>query len=71
MILLLSTEDSENLTQEQKSRIELCQLKYIMMLHRYLKSSYKKEANSKFAGSLMVLHYAKELYKMHSLRLPF
>ncbi len=71
MILLLSTEDAENLTLEQKSRIEQSQLKYIIMLHRYLKSFYRTEANSKFAGSLMVLQYAKELYKLHSLRLPF
>ena len=70
MILLLSPEDS-NLTQQQKCRVEESQLKYITMLRSYLKYTYKHEANRKFAGGLMILQYAKELYRMHSLRLPF
>jgi hypothetical protein len=35
-----------------------------------LKSLYPNEANAKFAGGLMLLHYSKELCEMHSLRLP-
>ena len=71
MILLLSSEDLD-LTQEQKSQIEENQFKYITMLHRYLKYTYDvNEANTKFAGGLMILHHAKELYRMHALRLPF
>ena len=70
MILLLSSEDL-NLAQEQKSQIEEYQFKYITMLRRYLKYTYLNEANTKFAGGLMILHHAKELYRMHALRLPF
>ena len=46
------------------------QMKYISMLHRYLKETYPKQANTKFAGGLMLIQLAKELYDMHSMRLP-
>ena len=51
--------------------IESIQLKYITMLQRYLKEKYPRQAHSKLAGGLMLLQHAKELYKMHSQRLPF
>jgi len=38
---------------------------------RYLQATYPKQANTKFAGGLMLIQLAKELYDMHSLRLPF
>ena len=51
--------------------IESIQLKYITLLQRYLKEKYPRQAHSKLAGGLMLLQHAKELYKMHSQRLPF
>ena len=54
-----------------KAKVSVIQMKYITMLHRYLQATYPKQANTKFAGGLMLIQLAKELYDMHSLRLPF
>ena len=70
MILLLSTEDT-SLPENLKLKVSGIQMKYITMLHRYLQATYPKQANTKFAGGLMLIQLAKELYDMHSLRLPF
>ncbi len=70
IIIFLSCEDEMSLERQQKAKIEKLQMKYILLYQRYLKSSYPREANAKFVGGLMLLHYSKELCKMHSLRLP-
>ena len=69
MILLLSTEDFP-LPDQLKTKVSSIQMKYISMLQRYLKDTYPKQANTKFAGGLMLIQFAKELYEMHSMRLP-
>ena len=70
MIIFLSCEDT-SFVGAQKLKVEKLQLKYVLLLQRYLKNVCPREANSKFTGGLMILHYAKELANMHSLRLPF
>jgi len=70
IIILLSLEDEMGFDEQQKAKIEKLQIKYILIYQRYLKSKYPMEANGKFAGGLMLLHYSKELCNMHSLRLP-
>ena len=54
-----------------RKNIENVQLKYILMLQRYLQDKNPKNAKSKFADGLMLLHHAKQLYTFHSQRLPF
>ncbi len=70
IIIFLSSEDETAFDNQQKAKIERLQMKYILLFQRYLKSKYPKEANAKFVGGLMLLHYSKELCEMHSLRLP-
>ena len=69
--ILIMSSDESNLTPDQKSRIEQVQLQYTCLLQRYLKFSYKSQANSKFGDALMMIQTANELHKMHSMRLPF
>jgi hypothetical protein len=70
-VILLLCVDEANLSPEKKKEIENVQLKYILMLQRYLQDKYPKQANVKLANGLMLLQLAKELYQMHSQRLPF
>jgi hypothetical protein len=70
-VILLLCVDETNLSPEKKKEIENVQLKYILMLQRYLQDKYPKQANVKLANGLMLLQLAKELYQMHSQRLPF
>ena len=69
MILLLSADDLP-MAGNLKEKVSAIQMKYILMLHRYLKDTYPKQANTKFAGGLMLVQFSKELYDMHSMRLP-
>ena len=69
-IILLLCADEIYMPEENKRKIEAVQLKYVTMLHRYLKEKYPKEASAKFANGLMLLHHVKQLYRMHSQRLP-
>jgi hypothetical protein len=46
-------------------------MKYALMLQRYLRDKFPKQWTAKLAEGMMLLHYAAELYKFHSQRLPF
>ena len=49
------------------------QIKFVMMLHRYLKDKYPDDeelVNTALANGLMIVSQAKELHEMHSLMLP-
>ena len=49
------------------------QIKFVMMLHRYLKDKYPNDeelVNTSLANGLMIVSQAKELHAMHSLMLP-
>ena len=71
-ILMTSVDDSMTLfAPDQRIKLEQIQLQHITLMHRYLKSTCRKKANSKLADTLMMLQYAKELNRLHSLRLPF
>jgi len=70
MILLLNPDDTD-MPNASKEKVSNIQMKYISLLHRYLKAKYPKKANSKLAGALMLIQMAKELYDLHAQRLPF
>ena len=69
-IILLLCADDTIMSKERIKKIEAVQLKYVTVLHRYLKERYPKEASSKLANGLMLLHHVKQLHRMHSQRLP-
>lgn len=77
MILLLS-KDGINFETSSESMVnqkvaEENQIKFVMMLHRYLKDKYPNEdqlVNTSLANGLMIVSQAKELHEMHSLMLP-
>jgi hypothetical protein len=50
--------------------VEETQLRYLTMLHRYLKDKYPKKADSKLANAVMMIHEAKEAHDLHKKRLP-
>lgn len=70
IITVLSCQDS-NIPKNIRTKIEACQLKYVTLLQRYLRLICPKEAAMKFGCGLMMVQYAKELFKLHSQRLPF
>ncbi len=54
-----------------KNVIEDTQLKYLTMLHRYLKDKFQGcKAEAKFADGVMILNEAKEAHDIHKRRLP-
>jgi hypothetical protein len=67
MILFTSTLDVKNVN---VAKIEAVHVNYVLLLQRYLKSKYPKEANKRLADILMIQHHTKELYELHSMRLP-
>ena len=77
MILLLS-KDGINFETSLESKTdqklaEESQIKFVMMLHRYLKDKYPNKdelVNTSLATGLMIVSQAKELHEMHSLMLP-
>jgi len=50
--------------------VEETQLRYLTMLHRYLKDKYPQKADSKLANAVMMIHEAKEAHDLHKKRLP-
>ena len=50
--------------------IEATQLKYLNMLHRYLKDKYPDTARSKFAQGMFIITEAQEAHEIHTNRLP-
>ena len=50
--------------------VEETQLRYLTMLHRYLKDKYQQKADSKLANAVMMIHDAKEAHDLHKKRLP-
>ena len=77
MILLLS-KDGIDLETSLENIVHLRaaednQIKFVMMLHRYLKDKYPDDeelVNTALANGLMIVSQAKELHEMHSLMLP-
>lgn len=51
--------------------IEETQMKYLTMLHRYLKDKYPNKAHAKLATGMFIIHDAKEAHEIHhNNRLP-
>lgn len=67
MILFTSTLDIEGV---DKEKIEPVHLNYVLLLQRYLKYKYPREANKRLGDILMLHHPTRELFELHSMRLP-
>lgn len=53
-----------------KQFVEETQLKYLTMLHRYLKDKNPQKADTKLANGVMILNDAKEAHELQKKRLP-
>ena len=69
-VILLMNPDETRLDPGSRKRIESVQMKYVLMLQRYLQDKVPKIFRTKFSDGLMLLHHAKQLYNFHSQRLP-
>ena len=50
--------------------VEALQLKYLNMLHRYLKDKYPNTARSKLAQGMFIITEAQEAHEIQTIRLP-
>lgn len=50
--------------------IEKTQLKYLNMLHRYLKDKFPENSRSKLAQGMFIITEAQEAHEIHMNRLP-
>jgi len=65
-LMLLFNTDFENL--KKKDTVENVQLKYSLLLQRYLRSKMSQElANKKFLEAMMLLSFTRELWEMNEL----
>ena len=70
LAMVFYTEGITRQLSAEKKYIEETQLKYLTMLHRYLKDKYPNKAETKLANGVMILIDAREAHDLHNKRLP-
>jgi hypothetical protein len=50
-----SSSDTVSFPEDLRSKVSAIQLKYITMLQRYVREAYPRQANTKFAGGLLLI----------------